>query len=209
MELQIDERKKNQCVEKMRKYVRKVRAFKSIAKILLFFGILVGGMYALLNTMIPSLSVVMVNDIPKKDISGIVASTSFIAMPCFILSMAFYMLSNVFERRLGINRMDEMVFIAGDSIKYTYRPILNSLSNKKIVVTFHLNKIYEATWDSSTNLLRLYGEIVSEEYDGSSKEQPAKVERLDGFVIRDCFKPSLTEWLSQNRVEIYGYNSDE
>ncbi len=202
MELRIDQNKKKQYQKNIAGSIKSVRVIKSIAKILLLIGIIGGGIYAILNFTMPSLSIVTVNGIPQKDISWIIISTSFIVAPCLILSLALNTLWKNLAGGTNSSRVDESLILTGNSFKYSYRQKHHSLSSERRVLLFDFNKIDSITFDKKTKLLKFSGEILSEYYDDYKKKKPVDINTLVEFVICDYFTPSLTETLLSKGIKV-------
>lgn len=209
MEFFIDEQKKNLYERKIAGHVKRVKTLRLVAKFFILLGALSAGIYGLLSFLIPSFAIITVNGVPKKDVECIVNSVLFIIIFYLGLSKICRLLADVFEVGFGVNRVDERISVADGVVKYTYSMNMNPKLNRKTVVTFHLNTISEASWDSSENLLRLYGDIIREECKNCSANQSGKIGQTDCLVIHDYFSPSFMGWLAENKVEIYGYNSEE
>lgn len=202
MELRIDQRKKNLYQKNIARSIKSVRIIKVIAKILLMIGIIGGGVYAILNFTMPSLSIVTVNGIPQKDTSWIIISTSFIVAPCLILSLTLSTLSKNLAGGTNSSRVDESIVLTEKIMKYSFRQKHQSLSSERRVLTFDFSKISSITFDEKTKLLKLSGEILSEYYDDYKKKNPVDINTLGEFVICDYFSPSLTETLLSKSIKV-------
>ena len=193
MEFRIEQTKKKQYQKNIAGSLKSVRIIKAIAKILLLIGIVGGGLYAILNYIMPTLSIVTVNGVPQKDISWIIISTSFIVAPCLILSLALNTLSKNLAGGTNSARVDESLILTGSTIKYSYRQKHHSLSSERRVLSIDFNKMDSIVYDEKTHLLKFTGEILSEYYDDYKKRKPVDINTLEEFVICDYFTPSLTE----------------
>ncbi len=202
MELQIDQGKKKQYQKNIAGSIKSVRIIKAIAKILFLIGIIGGGTYAILNFVMPSLSMVNVNGIPQKDTSWIIISTSFIVAPCLIFSLALNTLNKNLAGRTNASRVDESILLTDRLIKYSYRQKHQSLSSERRVLTFDFGKICFVSYNDKTKLLKFSGEILSEYYDDYRKKEPVDVNILDEFVICDYFSPSLKDTLILKGVKV-------
>ena len=202
MELQIDNLKKNLFQKNIAQSIKSVRIIKSIARILLLVGILGGGAYALLNFIVPSLSMVRVNGVLEKDTSWIIISTSFIVVPCLILAMGLNALSENLAGGLNSYRVDESIVFLQNGIKYSYRQKYQSTPHERRVVTLDFSKIHTTSWDAHTNLLCFSGEILTEYYDDYRRKEPVNIYSLEEFVICDYFAPNLTQALRTKGIKI-------
>lgn len=202
MELRIDQSKKKQYQKNIASSIKSVRVIKMIAKILLLIGIIGGGIYAVLNFVMPTLSIVTVNGVPQKDISWIIISTSFIVAPCLILSLALNTLSKNLAGGTNSSRVDESLLLTGNTIRYSYRQKHHSLSSERRVLSFDLNKIDSIAFDEKTRIIVFSGEILSEYFDDYKKKKPVDVNTLEEFVICDYFAPSLVETLLTKGVKV-------
>ena len=202
MEFRIEQTKKKQYQKNIAGSLKSVRIIKAIAKILLLIGIVGGGLYAILNYIMPTLSIVTVNGVPQKDISWIIISTSFIVAPCLILSLALNTLSKNLAGGTNSARVDESLILTGSSIKYSYRQKHHSLSSERRVLSIDFNKMDSIVYDEKTHLLKFTGEILSEYYDDYKKRKPVDINTLEEFVICDYFTPSLTEALLSKGIKV-------
>lgn len=202
MELRIDQAKKKQYQKNIAGSIRSVRVIKMIAKVLLLIGIIGGGIYAVLNFVMPTLSIVTVNGVPQKDISWIVISTSFIVAPCLILSLALNTLSKNLAGGTNSSRVDESLLLTGNTIRYSYRQKHHSLSSERRVLSFDLNKMDSIAFDEKTRIIVFSGEILSEYFDDYKKKKTVDVNTLEEFVICDYFAPSLVETLLAKGVKV-------
>lgn len=202
MEFRIEQTKKKQYQKNIAGSLKGVRIIKAIAKILLLIGIVGGGLYAILNYIMPTLSIVTVNGVPQKDISWIIISTSFIVAPCLILSLALNTLSKNLAGGTNSARVDESLILTGNTIKYSYRQKHHSLSSERRVLSIDFNKMDSIVYDEKTHLLKFTGEILSEYYDDYKKRKPVDINTLEEFVICDYFTPSLTEALLSKGIKV-------
>ena len=202
MELRIDQGKKKQYQKNIAGSIKSVRVVKAISKILLLIGIIGSGIYAILNFIMPTLSIVTINGVPQKDISWIIISTSFIVAPCLILSLALNTLSKNLAGGSNSSRVDESIILTENSIKYSFRQKHQSLSSERRVLTFDFSKISSITFNEKTKLLKLSGEILSEYYDDYKKKKPIDINTLEEFVICDYFSSGLTETLLSKGIKI-------
>lgn len=202
MELRIDQKKKKQFQKNIAGSLKCVRVIKSIAKILLLIGIIGGGIYAILNFIMPTLSIVTVNGVPQKDIGWIIISTSFIVAPCLILSLALNTLSKNLAGGTNSSRVDESLILAGNTIRYSYRQKHQSLSSERRIISFDLNKIDSITFDEKTRVIIFSGEILSEYFDDYKKKKPVDINTLKEFVICDYFTPSLIETMLSMGIKV-------
>lgn len=202
MELRIDQNKKKQYQNNIASSLKSVRVIKSIAKILLLIGIIGGGLYAILNFSIPSLSIVTVNGTLQKDVSWIIISTSFIAAPCLVLSLALNTLSKNLAGGTNSSRVDESLILMGNVIKYSYRQKHHSLSSERRVLSIDFKKMDSITFNKKTKLLKFTGAILSEYYDDYKKKKPVDINTIEEFVVCDYFTPSLTETLLSKGIKI-------
>lgn len=202
MEFRIKQTKKKQFQKNIAGSLKSVRVIKVIANILLLIGIVGGGLYAILNYIMPTLSIVTVNGVPEKDISWIIISTSFIVAPCLILSLALNTLSKNLTGGTNSARVDESLILTGNTIKYSYRQKHNSLSSERRVLSIDFNKMDSIVYDKKTHLLKFTGEILSEYYDDYKKKKTVDINTLEEFVICDYFTPSLTETLLSMGIKV-------
>ena len=202
MEFRIEQTKKKQYQKNIAGSLKSVRIIKAIAKILLLIGIVGGGLYAILNYIMPTLSIVTVNGVPQKDISWIIISTSFIVAPCLILSLALNTLSKNLAGGTNSARVDESLILTGSTIKYSYRQKHHSLSSERRVLSIDFNKMDSIVYDEKTHLLKFTGEILSEYYDDYKKRKPVDINTLEEFVICDYFTPIFTEDLISKAIKV-------
>lgn len=202
MELSIDQSKKKQYQKYVAGSLKSVRVIKAISGTLLLIGVIGGGIYAIFNFIVPTLSIVTVNGVPRKDISWIIISTSFIVAPCLILSLALDTLSKNLAGGSNSSRIDESIILTEKSIIYSFRQKHQSLSSERRVLTFDFSKISSITFDEKTKLLKFTGEIHSEYYDDYKKKKPVDINTLEEFVICDYFSPNLTETLLSKGIKV-------
>lgn len=202
MRLQVDQEKKTKYQKNIARSKKSVRIIMTIAKVLLFVGIIGGGAYAILNFIVPSLSIVNVNGVLQKDVGWIIISTSFIVAPCLISSVCLKALANNLAGVTNSSRVDESILIADGCIRYSFRQKHQSLSSERIVLTINFCEIDSIDFDEDTNLLRISGKILSEYYDDYKKEKPVETNILNGFVICDYFSPSLKEILLEEGIHV-------
>lgn len=202
MELYIDAKKKIALQKAIAHNIRSVRIIMMISKVLLLVGIIGGGLYALLNGLMPGLSMVTVNGVPQKDIGWIIISTSFIVAPCLIFSACLKALANNLASGNNAARVDESLLIADNKIRYSFRIKYQSTSSERRVITVDFSKIRDLTFDDTTGILHFTGEILSEYFDDYRNQNPVHTADLDEFMICDYFTPSLKETLKSKGVKV-------
>ena len=195
MELSINSKKKIALQKTIAQNKKSVRIILTISKVLLIIGIVGGGIYALLNILIPSMSIVNVNGIPQKNVSWIIISTSFIVAPCLIFSMCLKALAGNLAGSNNSSRVDESLSISNATIRYSFRIKHQSLASERRVITIQFSHITDITYDSKTESLEFVGDFVSEYFDDYKKPNPVDTALLTEFVIYDYFTPSLKETL--------------
>lgn len=174
----------------------------TISKVLLYFGLVVGGGYLIANFVIPSLSLVEVNGEFYKDTSYIIITSSFIFIPCFMFSLFFHVLSKNLSGVNSASRIDENLIISNQCIKYSYRIKHQSLDCERIVIIMDLMDIDEIEFDNVTHGLLFKGNFKTEYYEDYASSSPDSIDTTDNFLIYDYFKPSLKECLEKNNIKI-------
>lgn len=202
MELSVNSKKKVEVQNAIARNKKSVRIIVGISKILLLIGIVGGGIYALANIFIPSLSIVNVNGVPHKDSTWIIVSTSFIVAPCLILSLCLKVLAGNLAGVDNSARVDESLLISDESIRYSFRLKYQSLSSERRVVTIPFSRITGISHDSETEALELDGNFVSEYFDDYTNPAPVDTAQLTQFVIYDYFSPSLKETLLTKGISV-------
>lgn len=202
MELSVNTKKKIALQKAIAHNKKTVRIIMMISKVLLLVGIIGGGLYALLNGLMPGLSMVTVNGVSQKDIGWIIISTSFIVAPCLIFSVCLKALANNLASSNNAARVDESLLIADNKIRYSFRIKHQSTSSEKRVITVDFSKISDLTFDDTTGILCFAGEILSEYYDDYRNKKPVNTAELDEFMICDYFMPSLKETLKTKGVKV-------
>lgn len=202
MELSVNTKKKIALQKAIAHNKKTVRIIMMISKVLLLVGIIGGGLYALLNGLMPGLSMVTVNGVSQKDIGWIIISTSFIVAPCLIFSVCLKALANNLASSNNAARVDESLFIADNKIRYSFRIKHQSTSSERRVITVDFSKISDLTFDDTTGILCFAGEILSEYYDDYRNKKSVNTAELDEFMICDYFMPSLKETLKTKGVKV-------
>ena len=202
VELYVDPKKKAEVQNAIARNKKSVRIIVGITKILLLVGIVGGGIYALANIFIPSLSIVNVNGVPHKDSTWIIVSTSFIVAPCLILSLCLKVLAGNLAGVDNSARVDESLLISDESIRYSFRLKYHSLSSERRVVTIPFSRITGISRDPETEALEFDGNFVSEYFDDYTEPAPVDIAPLTQFVIYDYFSPSLKETLLTKGISV-------
>ena len=202
MELSVNTKKKTTLQKAIACNKKSVRIIMMISKVLLLVGIIGGGLYALLNRLVPGLSMVTVNGVSQKDIGWIIISTSFIVAPCLIFSVCLKALANNLASSNNSARVDESLLIADNKIRYSFRIKHQSASSERIVITVDFSKIHSVTFDDATGMLCFVGKILSEYFDDYRNKKPVNTTELDEFMICDYFTPSLKETLKSKGVRV-------
>ena len=202
MELLISAKKKVALQKAIAHNKRSVYIIITIAKVLLLVGIAGGGLYALLNFLLPNLSIVSVNGVEQKDIGWIIISTSFIVAPCLIISACLKALANNLASSNNAARVDESMLITDNRIRYSFRIKHQSTSSERRVITIDLSEISKVCFDETTGLLYFTGDILSEYFDDYKNKEPVNTTNLDEFMICDYFIPSLRDTLQTKGIKI-------
>ena len=202
MELSVNTKKKTTLQKAIARNKKSVRIIMMISKVLLLVGIIGGGLYALLNRLVPGLSMVTVNGVSQKDIGWIIISTSFIVAPCLIFSVCLKALANNLASGNNSARVDESLLIADNKIRYSFRIKYQSTSSERRVITVDFSKIQNVTFDDVTGILCFAGKILSEYFDDYRNKKPVNTTELDEFMICDYFTPSLKETLKSKGVRV-------
>lgn len=202
MELSVNTKKKTALQKAIARNKKSVRIIMMISKVLLLVGIIGGGLYALLNGLMPGLSMVTVNGVSQKDIGWIIISTSFIVAPCLIFSVCLKALANNLASSNNSARVDESLLIADNKIRYSFRIKHQSTSSERRVITVDFSKIHNVTFDDATGILCFAGKILSEYFDDYRNKKPVNTTELDEFMICDYFTPSLKEALKSKGVSV-------
>lgn len=174
----------------------------TISKILLFVGIIGGGCYAILNCLMPDLSMVSVNGAAQKDISWIIISTSFIVALCLIFSVCLKALANNIASSNNSARIDESLLIVDNIIRYSFRTKHQSASSERKVITIDFSDISSLRFNDATGMLDFTGDILSEYFDDYNNKKPVNTVKLKKFMICDYFTPSLMDILQGNGVTV-------
>ena len=202
MELAINSKKKTSLQKAIAYSKKSVRIILAIAKVLLFIGIVGGGIYALLNVLILTLSIQTVRGETQKNISWIIISTSFIVNPCLILSVCLKALAGNLAGSDNSARVDESLLISNEAIRYAFRIKYQSLASERRVLTIKFSQIKVINFDVKTEGIEFVGNFVSEYFDDYRNPQPVDTASIDRFVIYDYFSPSLKEVLRSKGVAV-------
>lgn len=202
MELSINAKEKVTLQKAIARNKKSVCIIIAISKILLLVGIAGGGLYALLNCLLPGLSMVSVNGVEQKDIGWIIISTSFIVAPCLIISACLKALANNLASSNNTARVDESLLIADNKIRYSFRIKHQSTSSERRVITIDFSRISAICFDETTGILCFTGDILSEYFDDYKNKKPVDTTNLEEFMICDYFAPSLRDTLQANGVKV-------
>ena len=202
MELSVNTKKKKALQKALELNNKPARIILTISKVLLRVGIIGGGLYSLLNVLVPDFSMNNIRGVPQKDIGWIIISTNMIVAPCLFISLCLKVLARNVAGSNNAARVDESLLIAGNEILYSFRIAHQSNSNERIVVTVDFSKISDPTFDDTTGILCFTGEILSVYYDDYRDETPVDIVELDKFMICDYFTPSLKETLKTKGVKV-------
>lgn len=202
MELSVNTKQKTYFQKAITLSKKSVHIIMIVSKILLLVGVIGGAAYAVANILVPSLSIVKVNGVSQKDISWIIISTSFIVVPCLILSVCLKVLGNNLASSNISARIDESLIIVDDSIRYSFRIKHQSTSSERRVITIKLVDIKEILFDEETHAIEFAGKFSSEYFDDYRKKESVDVSTVTKFIIHDYFSPSLRETLRTYGVRV-------
>lgn len=202
MELSVNSKKKEALQKDIAQNKKSVRVIMMISKILLFVGIIGGGCYAILNWLMPNLSMVSVNGVSQKDTSWIFISTLFIVAPCLVISVCLKALANNIASINNSERVDETLKVSDNKIRYSFRIKYQSTSSERRVITINFSDINSIQFNEDTRGIDFVGNILSEYFDDYENNKPNDTEKLQKFMIYDYFKPSLMDTLQSNGIKV-------
>lgn len=202
MELSLNLKKKA-ALQKAIAYEKKsIRVMIAISKWLLIIGLVGGGLYALVNALMPTLCIVRVNGVEQKNISWLVISTSLIVLPCSIISVCLKTLANNLASVNNSARVDENLLVSGETLRYSFRIKHQTTSSERYVIVIPISQICQVNFNEKAEALEFVGAFSSEYFSDYREETPDDTTAIDKFVIYDYFTPSLKETLRAKGVMI-------
>lgn len=202
MTLSVDPKKKSVLLERALRKTKAINLFSILAKVLLIVGIAGTALYIIASLLLPNAWVANVNGVPQKDISGIIITSSFIASPCLVLSVCLKPLAATLASNNFAARSDELLLVEEKSLLYTYQDAQLRKTPEKRTVTLPFSRIRCVVFDKATDTLHFSGNFTIAFFDDPGSEKPTQKEKIDWFVICDCFAPSLREILFRNGIRV-------
>lgn len=202
MELTVNSRKKKSVHKNIVKSKKSVYVIATVSKILLIVGLIGGTLYLLVNFLSPSLSMVKVNGVLKKDTSFILITSSFIFSPCLIFSACLNALSKNLGGSSSFACIDESILLADNQLRYSFRIKHQSTSSERQVFTIDFSDIKTVDYNNQTGAVIFGGRVLGEYYDDYKKNNPVVTDYVDGFIIYDYFTPSLRDSLIDMGIHI-------
>lgn len=195
MELLLNSKKKQSLKRTIENSEKTVRTVKVVLSVILIVGLLGGILYALINLLSPTLSMVSVQGVLRKDIGKIVFFSSIFLIPGLLIPLFLkYLLINlVFSK--GLLRKDEKLIFTDEGLEYSYRGVLERIAAKRIKVQVDFEKLEYITHTAKTEELEFLGDFSSEYYYDLKSEEPLDKREISRLVIYDYFIPGLKEKL--------------
>lgn len=195
MELLLNSKKKQSLKRTIENSEKTVRTVRVVSSAILTVGLLGGILYALINLLSPTLSMVSVQGVLRKDIGKIVFFSSVFLIPGLLIPLFLkYLLINlVFSK--GLLRKDEKLIFTDEGLEYSYRGVLERIAAKRIKVRVDFEKFEYITLMAKTEALEFLGDFSSEYYYDLKSEEPLEKRDINRLVIYDYFIPGLKEKL--------------
>lgn len=202
MTLSVDPKKKTVLLERALRKTKIINLFLILAKVLLIVGIAGTALYVIVSLLLPNAWIVNVNDVPKKDIGGIIIASSFIAAPCLIFSVCLKPLAATLASSNFAARSDELLVVEEKALRYTYQDAQLRKTPEKRTVTLPFSRIRCVVFDKATDTLHFSGNFSIAFFDDPGSEKPTHKGKTDWLAICDCFTPSLREALFRNGIRV-------
>ncbi len=195
MELLLNSKKKQSLKRTIENSEKTVRTVKVVSSVILIVGLLGGILYALINLLSPTLSMVSVQGVLRKDIGKIVFFSSVFLIPGLLipLFLKYLVLNLIFSK--GLLRKDEKLIFTDEGLEYSYRGVLERIAAKRIKVQVDFEKLEYITHTAKTEALEFLGDFSSEYYYDLNSEEPLDKRDINRLVICDYFIPGLKEKL--------------
>ena len=195
MELLLNSKKKQSLKRTIENSEKTVRTVKVVLSVILIVGLLGGILYALINLLSPTLSMVSVQGVLRKDIGKIVFFSSVFLIPGLLipLFLKYLVLNLIFSK--GLLRKDEKLIFTDEGLEYSYRGVLERIAAKRIKVRVDFEKLEYITHTAKTEALEFLGDFSSEYYYDLKSEEPLDKREINRLVIYDYFIPGLKEKL--------------
>ena len=195
MELLLNSKKKQSLKRTIENSEKTVRTVKVASSVILTVGLLGGILYALINLLSPTLSMVSVQGVLRKNIGKIVFFSSVFLIPGLLIPLFLkYLLINlVFSK--GLLRKDEKLIFTDEGLEYSYRGVLERIAAKRIKVRVDFEKLEYIAHTAKTEALEFLGDFSSEYYYDLNSEEPLDKRDINRLVIYDYFIPGLKEKL--------------
>ena len=195
MELLLNSKKKQSLKRTIENSEKTVRTVKVVSSVILIVGLLGGILYALINLLSPTLSMVSVQGVLRKDIGKIVFFSSVFLIPGLLipLFLKYLVLNLIFSK--GLLRKDEKLIFTDEGLEYSYRGVLERIAAKRIKVRVDFEKLEYITHTAKTEAVEFLGDFSSEYYYDLNSEEPLDKRDINRLVIYDYFIPGLKEKL--------------
>jgi hypothetical protein len=195
MELLLNSKKKQSLKRTIENSEKTVRTVKVASSVILTVGLLGGILYALINLLSPTLSMVSVQGVLRKDIGKTVFFSSVFLIPGILIPLFLkYLIINLIFSK-GLLRKDEKVIFTDEGLEYSYRGALERIAAKRIKVQVDFEKLEYITHTAKTEALEFLGDFSSEYYYDLKSEKPLDKRDINRLVIYDYFIPGLKEKL--------------
>ncbi|MGI6462611.1 MAG: hypothetical protein ACOX04_03145 [Candidatus Scatomorpha sp.] len=195
MELLLNSKKKQSLKRTIENSEKTVRTVKTMSSAILIVGLLGGILYALVNLLSPTLSMVSVQGVLRKDIGKIVFFSSVFLIPGILIPLFLkYLIINLIFSK-GLLRKDEKLIFTDEGLEYSYRGVLKRIAAKRIKVRVDFEKLEYITHTAKTEELEFLGDFSSEYYYDLNSEEPLDKREISCLVIYDYFIPGLKEKL--------------
>ena len=187
MELTVNSNRKNTLQKHIAKSKKSVRVVTAISQLLFIVGLVVGALYLAVNFVSPSLSMVEVNGVIKKDINYILITSSFIFAPCFITSACLKALAKNLAGASSSARVDESLIVVDTQLTYSFRVKHQSTSSERYVITINFLNIKAVQYESNIEAFVFTGDFTSDYYEDYKNAKSTETYGIKEFIIYDYF----------------------
>ena len=198
MELIVDFDKKNLVQKNFFKVDRVSKNMTIISRVLMVVGIVASLVYAIVNIVSPTLSLVRINGEMEKDFLNIFIFTGIIFIPLVLLGFFIHIFKVNYGSRFIDNRIDESLYIEDDVLKYVFRIKYHSSVEQREVISIDLNKISHIEYNEKSKGVKFFGSLDDCYYMNYERKEQGRKSNIDEFVIFDYFDPKLLETLKSN-----------
>jgi len=202
MELSVNNKKKKNLQKPIAESQKTVKTILTISRLVLVIGIIGTLIYLIVNIISPTMSMVNVNGVIKKDYWWIWTASLLILTPTLLIPAFLKVLANNLAGVNTSSRVDESLILSDKNLYYAFRTKHQTLSSERRVFEVEFSKINYVKFDKKTCGLEFFGDFVTKYYTDYTTKELAAEENIDSIIIYDYFSPSLKETLISKGINI-------